>query len=138
MGRLGVVLLLLLGCGDDDGAFDAGADTGVDAVVDVGADSGEDAAPDVPEADTWTNFAEAWLATYCVECHPGSSGTRDYTTPDDVMRDQDRIRCGVSPDRPLEGCATSPAPRQFPVGGGPRPDDESRRRFVAWIEAGLP
>ena len=103
---------------------DAGpADTGV---------TEEDAGP---PPDTWESFAAEWFATYCNECHDGAS--RDYTTLTHVRRDMDRIRCGVSPTT-ADGCGGSPAAGQFPVGPGPYPDDASRERLVAWLEAGLP
>ncbi len=135
--------ILSFGCGDDDssGGVDAGSDSSMpsDAGGDAGTevDAGQDAGADEdapPVEDTWETFGENFFATYCVECHSG--GRRDYRTIDDVMRDQDRIRCGTS-DVALADCS-SPPPRQFPIGSGPSPSDEERQRLVAWIDAGLP
>ena len=145
-----LIAIAVCGCGDDasrpssdaGGVLDAG---GADAarLVDAGtapldagsADDSGGPGSDAAAADTWASFAEGFFVTYCVECHSG--GTRDYRTTGDVTRDADTIRCGVSPDA-LSGCGSFPPPRQFPVGTGPRPSDEERRRLVAWIDAGLP
>lgn len=131
MSRLfAIALLLASACDGEAPAPDAGAPS-----TDAGsADSGsmEDAGP---PPDTWETFAADWFATYCNECHDGAS--RDYTTLTHVRRDMDRIRCGVSPTT-ADGCGGSPAAGQFPVGPGPYPDDASRERLVAWLEAGLP
>jgi len=105
----------------DSGSLDSGAS----------ADSGTDAAM----ADTWTTFAQGFVTDYCVACHTG--GPRDYRTMTDVLRDSSEIACGVSPDA-RAGCTGFPPPGQFPVGTGPKPSDEERRRLVAWIDAGLP
>lgn len=107
----------------DTGAFDAGMEP--DAGV---ADSG------VP-ADTWESFARDFADTYCVDCHGAGNRMRDYTGYADLFRDRDRVRCGVSPSR-AAGCGRTPAPRQFPVGNGPKPSDAERSRLVEWIEAG--
>lgn len=141
---LAAIVLAAAGCGDDDSGrapVDAGAtvrdsapspDTG--APIDAGG-SPVDAGGDAGSAtDTWDTFAMGFFETYCVGCH--ASGTRDYRTIDHVMRDSATIRCGVSPEA-LDGCGSFPPPAQFPVGTGPRPTDEERRRLVAWIDAGL-
>jgi hypothetical protein len=88
-----------------------------------------------PPPDGWATFAEAFFVDYCTECHAGAP--RDYTSYEDVVRDQSGIRCGVT-SVPLDDCVGFPPPRQFPVGPGPKPDDETRARLVEWIEAGLP
>jgi hypothetical protein len=36
------------------------------------------------------------------------------------------------------GCGATPAPKQFPIGTGPKPTDDERSAIVAWIDAGLP
>ncbi len=109
----------------DTGALDAGATPDAGTV-----DSG------VP-ADTWESFARDFTDTYCVACHGAGNQMRDYTGYADLFRDRDRVRCGVSPTR-AAGCGRSPAPRQFPVGNGPKPSDPERSRLVEWIEAGAP
>jgi hypothetical protein len=87
--------------------------------------------------DTYANFAKDWFTMYCTQCHPGNGGSRDHSMFAGVQADAATIRCGVSPQ--LEsGCSGSPQPSQFPVGGGPFPDDASRNRLVAWIDAGMP
>ena len=87
------------------------------------ADATVEAEPDAaPPGDTWDTWAAEFFATYCTGCHSG--GTRDYRTID------------VGPE-PGEGCGAWPPPRQFPVGNGPKPEDDERARLVAWIEAGL-
>ncbi len=147
-----VALTFGFGCGDDAAAPDAAVDGGrdaaaADATLGRDAAAGLDAAPpdaspaldassDAGGDDTWESYAADWMRRFCVECHAG--GRRDYTTPADVMRDAARIRCGVSPDRPLDGCGASPRARQFPIGDGPFPTDDERRRLVAWIDAGMP
>lgn len=131
---------------EDAGSEDAAQDTGgedasdLDASAeDAGGDAGEDSGePDAPEADTWGNFAEAFMATYCVECHDGETGAgRDFQILENVVAEQDKIRCGTS-DVTLDDCAPSPRAQQFPIGRGPIPDNAERARFVAWIDAGLP
>lgn len=155
MTRLAFVLVLwglvglvgLVGCGDDDatvdagmdasmpdvGAMDAGGDVGAD---DAGGDAGGDAGQDAgPTEDTWESFAMEWFATYCTECHSG--GRRNYTTIDEVIRDADRIRCGVTPSSLPECGAGTPRPNQFPIGDGPFPEADTRQRIVDWIDDGL-
>jgi hypothetical protein len=87
-------------------------------------------------SDTWGNFAEGFVDTYCVGCHPGIFSQRDYNAYDNIVADADAIRCGVAPTM-LDGCSGTPAPSQFPA-GAPYPTDEERLRLVAWIEAGMP
>ena len=49
------------------------------------------------------------------------------------------MRCGVAAVQdPSWNCGTSPSPRQFPIGNGPKPTDAERARLVAWITAGEP
>jgi hypothetical protein len=91
--------------------------------------------------DTWGNHAQGFFATYCIECHGAGDAQRDYSTIDDVIRDQEEIACGVSPVA-LPGCGSFPPPKQFPIDNAtntnPKPNDTERSRLVAWIEAGLP
>jgi len=92
--------------------------------------------------DTWTNYADAFVMKYCVECHsPTVHPTYDFTQYAIVKQNASLIRCGVAPTM-LSGCGPSPAPKQFPIsdtaGTNPKPTDAERDRFVAWIEAGLP
>jgi len=91
--------------------------------------------------DTWTNFAQAFYAKYCVECHGAGNPNRDYTTLVGVMKDAALDRCGVS-TKSETGCTGSPAPKQFPINdatnSNPKPTDVERTRVVAWIDAGLP
>lgn len=115
---------------DQPDAPDAEAEA--DGAPDAGADAAE---PDAaPAQDTWDSWAQGFFAAYCTECHSG--GTRDYRTIAEVIRDQDKIRCGVGPEVG-EGCGAWPPPRQFPVGNGPKPGDDERARLVAWVEDGL-
>lgn len=115
-----------------DGSSPSGADAGADAgsgttdAGDVAIDAG---------GDTWGSFAEGFFATYCVSCHDTSP--KDFRQIEDVRAWADTIRCGVS-DVALEGCGSTPPPRQFPVGTGPHPSDAERERLVAWIDAGMP
>ena len=92
-------------------------------------------------ADTWTNFAQGFFATYCIECHGAGDALRDYSTIGDVIRDKDSIRCGVA-SAAQTGCGSWPPPKQFPIDNAtqsnPKPADAERDRIVAWIEAGLP
>lgn len=126
------------GTASDLGVGDASTDAGLpdDGVT---LDSGE-ADLGVADAggDTWANYAQAFAATYCVDCHAGPPSGRDFRTIADVRRDATLIRCGVS-TTVLVGCDTdSPSPRQFPIGSGPIPSDADRARFVAWLDSGAP
>lgn len=91
--------------------------------------------------DTWTSFGKSFAATYCVECHATGNAKRDYTTIADVKRDAKEIACGVATTK-LAGCGSFPPPKQFPIDNAtksnPKPDDATRDRFVAWIQAGTP
>ena len=89
----------------------------------------------VSSTDTWVNFGESFMATYCVECHSGNG--KDFRRYSRVVVFAEASRCGVSPNLE-DGCSGFPPPAQFPVGSGPMPTDEERLRFVAWIDAGLP
>jgi hypothetical protein len=92
---------------------------------------------DAAAGDTWESYAQGFFETYCVECHNrGGATNRDYEMLS-IVRDQaSRIRCGVSPDE-LEGCGPGfPSPSQFPIGAGPFPSDDERRRIVAWLDNG--
>lgn len=134
--RLALLLALALGACGSPGPSDAGAD--VPASPDVPTPSGDAPAGDAGP-DTWASWGEGFFATYCVECHAGPPSGRDYRTIDDVRRDAALIRCGTTPrTEPLSGCGAGPAAGMFPVGGGPFPSDEERRRLVAWLDAGLP
>ena len=117
------------GAGGSAGASAGAASGGVGGTAGTGA------------ADTWSNFAEGFAATYCVECHGAGSTKRDYTQLADLVRDQTEIACGVATTK-LDGCGSFPPPRQFPIDNAmrdnPKPDDAARDRFVAWIQAGLP
>jgi hypothetical protein len=102
-----------------------------------------DAAPaESPDAggdggDTWASWAQGFFSTYCTSCHGASDPSRDFRTIADVVRDQAIIRCGVAATV-QPGCGSSPAPKKFPIGTGPKPTDAERERVVAWIAAGLP
>lgn len=119
---LGAGLLAVLGasgCGSDDPnvAADAAVVLEIDAQV----------------ADTWTSFASGFIETYCHDCHGPGDALRDYSLLSSVQDERAKIRCGVSPDS-LEGCSISA--RQFPIGSGPKPEDDERRRLVQWIDNG--
>jgi hypothetical protein len=131
------VAITLLGCSDDPGSPDddgaGGASSG--AATSASASSASSGAGGM-SGDTWSNFAEAWFASYCTECHfPGE--TRDHTSYAGVQADAATVRCGVTPVA-LGDCTGFPPPNQFPVGTGAKPDALSRQRLVDWIEAGLP
>ncbi|MGE0791063.1 MAG: hypothetical protein AB7S26_35655 [Sandaracinaceae bacterium] len=124
---LALVCLLPFGC-DSSAPSDAGTDAG--SLADGGAtvDAG-------PAGDTWTNFADEFMQTYCVECHAASP--KDFNSLDDVRANAATIRCGTS-DVALSACGSFPPPRQFPVGDGPFPSDTDRARLVGWLDAGAP
>jgi hypothetical protein len=129
------LLFALLGACDPSSTTDAGSD--VPATPDVPS-APDDAPPADAGPDTWASWAQGFFATYCVECHAGPPSGRDYRTIADVRRDAAIIRCGTTPrTEPLGGCGGTPAAGMFPVGGGPFPSDEERRRLVAWIDGGL-
>ena len=87
--------------------------------------------------DTWSTTMQTFFATYCVECHQGGSSPEDFRNLDGVKAKAPMIRCGVAPVKE-SGCGASPAPKQFPIGSGPKPTDPERARVVAWIDAGMP
>ena len=103
-------------------------------------DAGSHAGP-----DTWNNFAKAFCATYCVECHnattpdPSMDPDQDFNIYANVKSFTSKIRCGVAPAGQLQsGCpgdGAFPPPGQFPA-GPPYPDDAERLRMIAWINAG--
>ncbi len=142
------LVLAVASCGGDDdhvppsdgGATDSGVATDSGPVgTDAGTDGGGTTIDGGASSDTWGSFAMGFFATYCVECHAGPPSGRDYQTIDDVQRDAAIIRCGTAPaSEPSSDCGATPAAGQFPVGSGPFPSDEDRRRLVAWIDAGLP
>jgi hypothetical protein len=81
---------------------------------------------------------KGFFAMYCVSCHAASDPTgRDFTQLSVVVTNAATIRCGVAATM-QSGCGVSPAPKQFPIGTGPKPSDAERQRIVAWIDAGTP
>lgn len=112
-------LVALLACGPTES---------LDDTTDSAADS------DLPAADTWSNFGEGFMATYCVECH--DSGDKDYRQLADVIATAEDIRCGTAATT-QEGCGTWPPANQFPI-QAPYPSDAERDQLVAWIDAGMP
>jgi hypothetical protein len=89
-------------------------------------------------SDTWDDYAKGFFAKYCVACHGTSDPTgRDFEQFMIVKQNAAAIRCGVAPMQE-SGCGASPAPKQFPIGDGPKPSDAERDRIVAWIDAGTP
>ena len=58
-----LVLLALVGCGDDAAPIDAGVDSGVDSAVDAGTDS----APDVPGSDAGCSLPEAQVVRFTTD-----------------------------------------------------------------------
>jgi hypothetical protein len=112
----------------------------VDATIGQSIDLASNPASDLATvAPTWSNFAQGFFATYCVQCHGPGNTKRDYSQYSQVSRDAATIACGVNPGPdPLQNCAAFPPPRQFPIGTGPFPSDDDRRRILDWIAAGLP
>ncbi len=94
--------------------------------------------------DTWDSYAKSFTATYCVSCHNddnAGTATRDYHMLAAVKAESVKIACGVSKsqaDWSARGCTGGPAARQFPAGGGAKPMDAERDRFIKWIDAGMP
>jgi hypothetical protein len=88
---------------------------------------------------TWNSGASAFFTKYCVPCHHpgGSAQQQDFSQLAQVMANSANIRCGVATTQ-QSGCGAVPAPRQFPIGNGPKPTDLEREAIVAWIDAGLP
>ena len=132
-----VVVAGLGACGDDATSGSGGSSSTVTSVVSSGTGSTSTGAA----SDTWTNFAQGFVTTYCVECHAAGNPNRDYTTLDGVKVDAAEIRCGVSTI--IEsGCTGFPPPKQFPVDNAahtnPKPSDADRARLIAWIDAGSP
>lgn len=88
---------------------------------------------------TWTSDAQMFFTKYCVSCHnpTGQASVQDFNQYSQVMANAPTIRCGVAPAM-QSGCGATPAPKQFPIGTGPKPTDDERSAIVAWIDAGLP
>jgi hypothetical protein len=128
---LPILALLAAGCGAASPPGFPDGSAPADLVAAVGDASGG--------ADTWSNFAQSFFATYCVRCHGVGNANRDYTQYSQVVRDAALIACGVNPGpAPLATCtSSSPTPKQFPIGTGPLPSDAERERLVLWIQAGL-
>jgi hypothetical protein len=102
---------------------------------------GSDAAPGGAEGgtgDTWANYASDFVTTYCVSCHNENDAKgRNYKDEANVQKEKLEIRCGVAVSQdPSWSCAAFPPAKQFPIGGGAKPSDAERARFVAWITAG--
>lgn len=98
--------------------------------------------PDLAQAQstyTWTSDAQTFFASYCVSCHKpgGQAQQQDFSQYDQVVANAATIRCGVASTM-QSGCGSVPAPKQFPIGNGPKPSDAARDALVAWIDAGLP
>ena len=151
---------------------DAGKGTDAPATHDGAADtmaSGDVVVPpfDGPDPDTWNNFAKAFFATYCVECHsatvpdPTVDPNQNFNIYSDVVGLDQTIRCGVSPGAASmtdpagtgpgvtpndfqPGCPKTgfPPPGQFPIYNttmsNPKPSSAERLRIVAWIDHGAP
>jgi hypothetical protein len=94
--------------------------------------------------DTWETYAKGFMETYCVSCHNddnAGSATRDYHLLEVVKGESEDIACGVAKSQEVwsaRDCGGGPAARQFPPGNGAKPDDASRDRILAWIDAGMP
>ncbi|MBN4050148.1 hypothetical protein JYT28_00170 [Desulfobulbus sp. AH-315-M07] len=117
------------GAGGASGTTGAGAGSGVGGGAGVG---GGDPAP------TWDNFAAVFFADYCNGCHsPAGQAVADFSMLSVVQQRLDSVACGVSPTT-LDYCAGKPNAKQFPAGGGPKPDDATRVKLVEWCEAGGP
>jgi len=112
-------LLLSLGACDDE-------------PVELTDDSDEEPQTDAP--DSWDNFADAFMQSYCVECH--STSPKDFSQLADMKAFAETVRCGVA-STTADGCSGWPPARQFPVGNGAMPSDEERDRLTAWIDAGM-
>ena len=142
MGRIlkimNVRFLALLGvvggaaCSSNSSPAPAGEATSDAAPSDSGAEASA--------GDSWSSFAQGFFATYCTSCHNSADTTgRDFSVQANVEKEKLVIRCGVAVAQdPSWSCAASPAPKQFPIGTGPKPSDAERRRIVAWITAGAP
>lgn len=152
--RYGVIILVmaaLVGCSDAEVGGGSSSDLGTQADTTGDASSTDGALndpstandvgsePDAPPGDTWANYAEGFLTTYCTSCHsPSGMASADFNQYEVVFDEQSTIRCGTS-DVQLDDCPVrEPYGPRFPVGSGPFPEDEDRARFVAWIDAGLP
>jgi hypothetical protein len=112
--------------------------------------------------DTWTNYAQAFFKSYCVECHgatipnpenPSQPASQNFNLLTDVTPLKSTIRCGVTPGADPAtntpaivqcGCNPNsfPPPGQFPIYDSTmsnmKPDSADRLRIVAWIDNGCP
>jgi cytochrome c len=111
-------------------------------LVACGSSPNNNNSPDLAQAQsayTWTSNAQSFFATYCVSCHTpgGQAQQQDFSQYDVVVANAATIRCGVASTK-QSGCGSVPAPKQFPIGTGPKPTDGERDAIVAWIDAGTP
>ena len=133
--RVHAALIAILGAACSSATGSQGSvDSGV--VVDANGEAGV--------GDTWTNWAEGFFSTYCVECHSASDSTgRDFTLKSVVVTNAATIRCGVCNAQASSwACPASPHARQFPIpdanNTNAKPTSAERDRVVAWISAGSP
>ena len=109
----------------------------------VACSSSPAASSDAPvvAADTWSNYAGELLrhVLQLVSQRAGPDRARLPACKAVVAANMAVMRCGVAAVQdPSWNCGTSAAPRQFPIGNGPKPTDAERARLVAWITAGEP
>lgn len=134
---------LLFACGSGPAPVAAATpDLALAPVADLASATSRDLAPppgDAAASTTWTNFAKQFCASYCVGCHGPKTADqkRDYSLLADVTRDAQLVGCGVGTIAANANC-NGIAPRQFPVGGGAKPSDAERTRFIEWLNAGSP
>ncbi|MBX2796459.1 MAG: hypothetical protein KTR31_02285 [Myxococcales bacterium] len=110
----------------------------------VGCGGNDDAPKDVDTAepeeclDTWENWTEGFLRTWCTSCHSsqlpaGRDPDLRYGAPQGS--DFDVYGVVVANAVSIQAFATGDSPTMPPVGG---PDASDRQRLVDWITCGMP
>jgi uncharacterized membrane protein len=93
------------------------------------------AAPGDPISDNYTNFASPLFQSYCVRCH-STMNIGDARMGAPIGRnwdDEASVRMFLPDMRFWVGEINV-----MPLGTGPRPTCDERRRLVVWIDAGAP
>jgi hypothetical protein len=102
----------------------------------------------------WDAWAGEFVRDYCVQCHSptapcGGSGCHapgdpriapNFALKDDVVAEDETIRCGISVNQDPSWNCGGTAPKTFPIflGQNALPTDAQRDLMVGWFDAGCP
>jgi hypothetical protein len=129
-------LFVIAACGDGGGATDGGMEE--DGLVN-GCPSWAGmplASPGDPiDGDTYATFAMPFFESYCVSCHStaNTGDTRNGAPPGRNWDDEASVRMFLAEMRRWVGEINV-----MPLGDGPKPTCDERRRLVRWIDADAP